>query len=73
MNNQNAWLSGRTLEVAFGFNFGSVLRPGMLLLILWAICIDSIIRIVRAHRDNRPMIGLGDSSPILSLPRRAVA
>ena len=73
VNNQNAWLSGRTLEVAFGFNFGSVLRPGMLLLILWAICIDSIIRIVRAHRDNRPMIGLGDSSPILSLPRRAVA
>ena len=73
VNNQNAWLSGRTLEVAFGFNFGSVIRPGVLLLILWAVCIDSIIRIVRAHRENRPMIGLGVSSPILSRSRRAVA
>ena len=73
VNNQSAWLSGRTLEVAFGLTVGSVLRPGVLLLILWAICIDSIIRIVRAHRENRPMIGLGVSGPILSRQRRAVA
>lgn len=68
VNNQDAWLSGRTLEVAFGFNFGSVVRPGLLLLILWAVAIDSFIRLVRAHREGRSMIGLGNSRPILTRP-----
>ena len=63
VNNQNAWLSGRTLEVAFGFNVGAIIRPGLLLLILWALIIDSLIRIARA--PGRPLWGLGKSQPQL--------
>jgi hypothetical protein len=73
VNNQNAWLSGKTLEVAFGFNVGAIIRPAVLLFILWALIIDSLTRIART--PGRAIWGLGTSRPTFDEPslRRPVS
>jgi hypothetical protein len=54
----NSWLSGRPVLPSFGLAIGHFVRPGLVALILWALAIDSIVRVVLAHRTQRPTLGL---------------
>ncbi len=54
----NSWLSGKPVTPNFGLAVGHFVRPGLVALILWALALDSIVRVVRAHRTHRPTLGL---------------
>ncbi|HSX57630.1 MAG TPA: hypothetical protein VLG14_20185 [Sphingomonas sp.] len=54
----NSWLSGRPVEPEFGLTIGHFVRPGMIALLVWALALDTIAQSVRAHRGNRPVLGL---------------
>jgi len=43
---------------SFGLAVGHFVRPGLVALILWALALDSIVRVIRAHRTHRPSLGL---------------
>ncbi len=53
-----SWLGGRPVSPNFGLAVGHFVRPGLVALILWALALDSIVRVVRAHRTHRPSLGL---------------
>jgi hypothetical protein len=53
-----SWLGGRPVYPSFGLALGHFVRPGRVVLILWALSLDSIVRVVRAHRLHRPSLGL---------------
>lgn len=54
----NSWLSGRSVEPAFGLTIGHFVRPGLIALLVWALALDTIVQSVRAHRGHRPVLGL---------------
>lgn len=54
----NGWLSGRPVTPSFGLTVGHFLRPGLIILILWALSFDALARIVRAHATHRPSLGM---------------
>lgn len=53
-----SWLGERTVNPTFGLTIGHFVRPGMIIIIVWALSIDTIIRVARAHRLHRPTLGL---------------
>ncbi|WP_380871828.1 hypothetical protein ACFB49_27820 [Sphingomonas sp. DBB INV C78] len=53
-----SWLSGQPVIGHFGMAIGQFVRPGLILLILWALALDSLWLIWRAHRDHAPSLGL---------------
>lgn len=55
----NSWLGGQPVTPSFGLAIGHFVRPGLIALILWALALDSMAQIIRAHRTHRPSLGLG--------------
>lgn len=53
-----SWLSGRPVLPEFGLTLGHFARPGLVILIVWALSLDSIVRVAMAHRQTRPVLGL---------------
>lgn len=53
-----SWLGERTVTASFGLTAGHFIRPGLIALIVWALALDSLARVVRAHRSTRPSLGL---------------
>lgn len=54
----DSWLGGRTVSPNFGLAVGHFVRPGLIVIILWALSLDSIAQAVRAHREHKPSLGL---------------
>lgn len=54
----DSWLGGRPVAPSFGLALGHFVRPGLIILILWALAFDTIIEVARAHRVQRPSLGL---------------
>ncbi|WP_315609928.1 hypothetical protein [Novosphingobium sp. APW14] len=63
-----SWLSQRMVDSAYGLSLGSIIRPGLLVVMLWAIAIDTLLAVYRQMRIGRPLLGL--SAPV---PAREVA
>lgn len=53
-----SWLSGRPVNPSFGLTMGHFARPGLVVLIVWSLSLDAILRVALAHRDTRPVLGL---------------
>lgn len=53
-----SWLSGRPVLPEFGLTIGHFVRPGLVILIVWSLSIDALVRIALAHRTTRPVLGL---------------
>lgn len=53
-----SWLGERTVTASFGLTAGHFIRPGLIVIMVWALSLDSIARVVRAHRSTRPSLGL---------------
>ncbi|MDB5701569.1 MAG: hypothetical protein JWL66_1768 [Sphingomonadales bacterium] len=56
---RESWLSGRLVDSAYGLPLGALVRPGLLVIVLWSLAIDSLIDIHRAIKTERPNLGLG--------------
>jgi hypothetical protein len=55
---RTSWLSGRMIHVEYVLTLGSLLRPGLLAIALWALAIDSLLSIHRAVKAGPPLPGL---------------
>ena len=53
----DSWLSGRTVSSSIGFSIGILARPMALIVITWAMAIDTLLDVTRAHRTNRVVLG----------------
>lgn len=53
-----SWLGERTVTASFGLTAGHFVRPGLIVILVGALSLDSIARVVRAHRSERPSLGL---------------
>lgn len=56
--NSVSWLSGQRVHVSFGLAVGQFVRPGLVVLIVWALSIDTLTLSLLAHRQTRPSLGL---------------
>jgi hypothetical protein len=54
-----SWLSGQAVTVDFGISIGFFARPGVIIVVLWALALDSLLLIARAHRQSAPVAALG--------------
>jgi hypothetical protein len=54
----DSWLSGRPVTPAFGLTAGHFLRPGLIVILVAALSLDTIAEVIRAHRQHRPSLGL---------------
>jgi hypothetical protein len=54
----DSWLTGRPVAPQFGITLGQFARPGLVILIVWALALDTIAQVARAHRTHRPLLGL---------------
>ena len=53
-----SWLSERTVSPAFGLTMGHFVRPGLVVLIVCALSLDTLGRVIRAHRRHAPHLSL---------------
>ncbi|MFV0624319.1 hypothetical protein ACBY01_09960 [Sphingomonas sp. ac-8] len=53
-----SWLSGRPVLPEFGLTAGHFVRPALVILIVWSLALDALMRVARAHGDSRPVLGL---------------
>jgi hypothetical protein len=53
-----SWLSGLAVPENFGLAVGQLVRPGLLIVTVWALAYDSITQSILAHRRRRPSLGL---------------
>lgn len=61
---RDVWLSGRTVVTEYVIPWGSLIRPGILLIMMWALMLDTLMDIHRAVKSGRPTFGLvPDSEP----------
>ena len=52
------WSNGRYAFVPVSITLGHFVRPGLCILVLWALSIDTILESLKAHRHTRPCVGL---------------
>ncbi|WP_425229442.1 hypothetical protein [Sphingomonas sp.] len=52
----DSWLGGRTISSPFGVSVGMFVRPALIVLMQWALTLDSVLLIARAHRLRRPTL-----------------
>jgi hypothetical protein len=53
-----SWLTGVTVPVNFGLGFSQLIRPGLVIVIVWALAFDTLGRAIAAHKDHRPSLRL---------------
>lgn len=53
----NSWLGARPVTASFGLTLGHFVRPGLIIAIVWALSLDTLAEVVRAHRHHRPRLG----------------
>lgn len=55
---RESWLSQREVVNVYALPLGALVRPGILLIMMWALAIDTIIDLHRAVKAERPNLGL---------------
>lgn len=56
--NLESWLSGHPVSPSFGLTLGHFARPGVIILIVWILGADSLVRVAKAHAEHRPSLRL---------------
>jgi len=57
---RESWLSGRMVISEYVLPLGSIIRPGVIMIMLWVLAIDSLIDFHREAKRVPPMFGLRD-------------
>ncbi|SOB79173.1 hypothetical protein SAMN06297144_0413 [Sphingomonas guangdongensis] len=52
-----SWLTDRPVTPQFGLTVGHFARPGLIVAIVWALSLDAIVRVAKAHRWYQPVLG----------------
>lgn len=71
---RESWLSGRIVISPYVLPLGSLVRPGILAIMLWALAIDTLINVHRAVKAGPPTFGLmrlPQSHPVQTAPKTA--
>ena len=55
---RESWLTGRIVTSPYVLPLGSIVRPGILLIMVWALAIDTLMDIHRAVKSGPPTFGL---------------
>ena len=55
---RQSWLSGRIVNSTYALPVGALIRPGILMIMLWALAIDTLIDLHRAVKAGPPNLGL---------------
>ena len=55
---RQSWLTGRIVNSAYVLPLGSFIRPGLILIVLWSLAIDTLIDVHRAAKAQPPIFGL---------------
>ena len=55
---RQSWLTGRMVNSAYVLPLGSFIRPGLILIVLWSLAIDTLIDVHRAVKAGPPVLGL---------------
>lgn len=55
---RQAWLSNRIVMSEYVLPLGSLVRPGIIAIMLWSLAIDSLLAVHRAVRLGQPSLGL---------------
>jgi hypothetical protein len=53
-----SWLGGRIVSTVYGLTAGALFRPLLILIMLWALVIDTLIEVHRAMKRERPQLAL---------------
>ena len=53
-----SWLGGRPVTASFGLTLGHFVRPGLIVILVWALALDTVREVARAHRRYRPSLAL---------------
>lgn len=53
-----SWLAGRPVSASFGMAMGMFVRPGLVVIMFWALALDSLAMVARAHCDRRPTLAI---------------
>jgi hypothetical protein len=56
---RESWLSGRLVDSAYSLPLGALVRPGLLVIMLWSLALDTLIDVHRAIRQAGPRLSLG--------------
>lgn len=56
-----SWLGERTVNPEFGLTWGHFLRPGLVILIVWVLALDTIWCSAKAHATHLPRLGLASA------------
>lgn len=59
---RSVWLSGRIADTAFGLSVGALARPAIILVLVWALAINSLRAIAKEWRKGKPTHGLSPMS-----------
>ena len=63
LSGDRSWLSGRQVSTDFGIGVGMFARPGMIVILFWALALDTLMQVRRAHRHLKPVLALRPLSP----------
>jgi hypothetical protein len=71
--NRTSWLSGQMVNVDYVLTVGTLTRPVLFVIMLWALAIDTLIDMHRAVKAGPPMLGLslrrwGEPRPVQAVP-----
>ncbi len=55
---RTSWLGNRIVSVDYELPLGALVRPGLLLIMLWSLAIDTLLTVHRAVKSGRPSVGL---------------
>lgn len=62
---RDSWLSGKWVVSLYTLPLGAIVRPGILLVMLWSLAIDTLLKLHRAVKAGPPTLGLvGRGSPM---------
>lgn len=70
---RQSWLSERVVNSAYALPIGALIRPGILLIMLWSLAIDTLIDLHRAVKAGPPTLGLGGRLPAAREPKPETA
>jgi len=58
-----SWLMHRAVDTYYGMTLGSLVRPGLIVAILWLLAFDTLVDMHRAMRRGRPMLAGDEPTP----------
>jgi hypothetical protein len=61
---RDSWLAGRAVDSVYALPLGALIRPGLLMFMLWAVAIDTLVDLHRAVKNERPTVGLAPSNAV---------